>query len=521
MTKQQSEINSTFINKNKRIAKNTTLMFLRMLVLTIINLYTVRLVLKGLGFVDYGIFNAVAGVVTAAGFVSGVLALSIQRFFSISLGKAHPHQLQEIFSASVNIIIILCGIIFLLFETIGLWFLYTQMTIPSSRMVATLWLYQYSIFIFIFSLLQIPYTAAIFSHEDMGTYAFISTIDSTLRLIIAAFIYKIAFDHLEFYGFMLLLESICIFGLYKWEGKKYPECHYKKNKNKGLYHHLLNFSGWTMFGSLANMGMNQGSTILLNIFFGPISNMAFGIAMQISNALNALCNSMVLSFRPAMIRAYASKEFDYVNQLFNNSNKFIYYILLCVALPLIAEMNFILKIWLGNINTETILFARLIIIYIVLLAISNPITIIMQASGYVKEYHLPVESITLLCLPITWLLFNLGYPACTILDTMIFTCIIAHIIRLFCLKHFYKTFSIQQYLFNFIVPAFLITIFNAFIEYILYLYITNNIIRFFTIIIIIPLLTLLSVYILGISRKEKIMLKKFIIGFIKKKLCQK
>ena len=210
--------------RNKRIAQNTTLMFLRMLLLTIINLYTVRFVLKGLGVIDYGIFNAVAGVVTSASFISAVLALSIQRFFSIALGQ-DEERLKTIFSASLNIIIILSITIIILFETVGLWFVSTQMTIPAERMTTAISLYQCSIFVFFFSLLQIPFTAIIFSHEDMGVYAIISTVDSLLRLALAVIITKISIDHLVFYSIGLLVESGVVSLLYIWKGGKYEECH--------------------------------------------------------------------------------------------------------------------------------------------------------------------------------------------------------------------------------------------------------------------------------------------------------
>ncbi|WP_231477617.1 polysaccharide biosynthesis protein [Prevotella sp. HUN102] len=488
-----------------RIAKNTTLMFFRMLLLTIINLYTVRLVLKGLGFIDYGIFNAVAGVVTSAGFISGVLALSIQRFFSIALGQGDNKRLNNIFSASMNIIFVLCIATIILFETIGLWFVSTQMTIPPERLTTTLCLYHCSIFVFIFSLLQIPFTAAIFSNENMGVYAVLSTIDSLLRLLLAAIITIVDTDHLAFYGFGLLAEAGIILGMYAWRGMKYKECHYTKTNDKILYRQLLKFSGWTMFGSLASMGMNQGNTILINVFFGPISNMAFGIAMQISNAFNALSNSMVLSFRPAMIKAYAKDDFQYIHQLFNISNKFLYYTLLCIGLPILIEMETILKLWLGNANSETVLFARLMIIFISLLALNNPITIIIEATGKVKEYHIVVESITLLSLPITWILYKSGSPSYAVFLVMLSICIIAHIARLWCLKRTFKPFAYSQYSIGFAFPAILITALSA-MTAVVFQQITTAILHFVLMFLLLPIVAIGLSFILGLNKTERAML---------------
>jgi O-antigen/teichoic acid export membrane protein len=400
----------TKFNKSKRIASNTAVLFIRMLIITIISLYTVRVVLNGLGAEDYGIFNTVAGVVTTSSFLSSVLAISVQRFYSFSMGKNNDKDLNEIFSSSINIIILLSLGIIIVFETFGLWFVKTQLTIPYGRMEATLWIYQFSLFSFIFTILEIPFTAAIFAHEDMSIYAVISTVDCFLRLTVAFLIGKFMADNLIIYGSGLLIVSFIIFQFYAIYGLiKYEECHYKKTHNTLLYKKLLSFSGWTLFGSAASTGMQQGNIILLNIFFGPIINAAFGIALQINNAFNALSNSIILPLRPAMIKAYAEKNNDYLNQLFSVGNKFILYFLLAIGIPIFSEIVTILTWWLGNINSDIIIFSRLIIIYIIFLGIHSPITTIMQATGHVKEYHLPVESITLMCIPLTWLFLVLDF----------------------------------------------------------------------------------------------------------------
>lgn len=498
--------------KSQRIASNTIVLFIRMFVLTIINLYAVRLTLNGLGAEDYGIFNAVAGVVTTSSFISGVMELSIQRFYSYSIGEHDEKKLRDIFSLSIMIILFLAIIVLISFETIGLWFLYTQLNIPKSRMDAAFWCFQFSLFTFIFSIIQIPFSAAVFSHEDMDIYAIISTIDCTLRLLAAFLIGKTLIDNLSFYSGGLIIVAIIVFLMYMFIGyTRYPECRFKSTKNKLLAKSLLSFSGWTLFGSIARVGMIQGSTILLNIFFGPIANVAFAICLQVNIAFNALCNSMVLALRPAMIKAYAEKEFEYLNQLFSVSNKFILYILLALALPIIVEMKDILLIWLGNKVTEQIiLFAQLIIIYVICLAMSNPITIIMQASGHIKEYFLPVESVSLMCLPISWLLFHIGLPSYSIFVSMIGVCIISHIIRIYCLKRFYNFFSIRDYLVQLWLPAMFILVISTTVTFAIHTNISNNIIRLIINVTLTPLSLLLMAYCMGISRKEKALFKNLL-----------
>lgn len=506
-----SDKNENF-RKSRRIASNTIALLLRMLVLTIVNLYTVRLILNGLGVEDYGIFNAVAGVVTITSFISSALELSIQRFYSYSIGENNFEKQNNVFSISINIIIVLSIIILVIVECIGLWFLNTQLSIPPYRMNAAEWCFQFSLITFLCSIIQIPFTSAIFANEEMGVYALVSTVECILRLVVAVLIGKFFIDNLIFYSGGLALSALLILTIYICFGHfRYPECKYKKNNDLQLAKNIMSFSGWTLFGSFSKVGMIQGSTILLNIFFGPIANAAFGISMQINNAFNSLCNSMILALRPAMIKAYAEKEYEYLNHLFSLSNKFVFYILIMISLPIISEMWLILRLWLGDaVSSQIVLFARLIIIYVICLAMSNPISTIMHASGHIKEYNVPVESFSFLCLPVSWLLFRLGCAAYSVFISMIGICIIAHFIRLWCLKRFYKMFSIRDYIMSLCIPALLICIIGISVTYVLHFYIYVNIVRYALVAIIPPLIILLLAYFLGISSKERELINKLI-----------
>lgn len=502
--------------KNRRIASNTLLLFLRMLVITIINLYSVRLILKGLGKEDYGLYNAIAGIVTATGFISSILALSVQRFFSYALGKNDDKRLSDIFSTSLNIIIAFSFIILLLLETVGLWFLFNKMTIPTNRLCAVTFLYEFSIFSFIISFFQVPYIAAVFAHEDMGIYAVISTFECLLKLLLAFSLVFFLYDHLIMYGLGLLIIALFIFISYFLICRsKYKECIYHKTHNKVLYKEILSFGGWATFGSLASTGMVQGNTILINVFFGPLVNVAFGIAQQVNVAFNSLCNNMVIPLRPAMIKAYAEKNYPYLNELFSISNKFLLYALSAIAIPLIFEMDLILNVWLGYSDIDNTLFCQLMIIYVVILAMHNPITIIIHATGNIKEYHLHVESVTLLSLPITWLLYHIGVPAYYVFIIMISLCIIAHCIRLLYLRKSYKPFSITAYLKNIVIKGCLIIAVAVCCSYYLANVIENNKLQFIVILLSIPSLIFALAYFIGISHKEKEVLKQTVLSFAK------
>ena len=272
-----------------------------------------------------------------------------------------------------------------------------------------------------------------------------------------------------------------------------------------------------MLGSISKVCMVQGSTILLNIFFGPISNAAFAISMQISNAFNALCNSMVLAVRPAMIKAYSNQSNDYLYKIFNLSNKFILYILLAVAFPMIANMELIIKIWLHETTPETVLFAQLTITYIVILALNNPITIIIQATGKIRQYSINVEGISLLCLPISYLAFYAGLSSAWIYYSMIAVCGLAHIERLRCLKKTYSIFQYKDYIKELCIPASVIIACGIIIEHLIENIPVNATIHALISIICLPLFIISISCIIGLNKKEKLIIKDILIAKFKAK----
>ena len=489
-----------------------------MFLLTVINLYAIRLVFRGLGGESgYGVFTAIASVVAIANLFNVVLSLSIQRFYSFYLGKNDANKLQEIFSTSVNIVVLLSLAVFILLESIGLWFVSTQLVIPEEYRVAALWVYQFSILIFVASMLQIPYTAAIFSHEDMGTYTWISTVECLLKLLVACALCYVFPNSMALYAAGLLATSAIVLVLYVSMGRRYEECHYCRPRNKALYKEISTFSGWTFFGSVSNAGMIQGNTILLNVYFGPVINAAFGIALQINNAFSALCNTMVLAFRPPIIKAYAEQKYDYLNKLFAVSNKFIFYVLLAVSIPVIVEMKTILGIWLDNTSPNIVLFSRLIIAYIICLAMNSPITIIIQATGRIKDYHLYVESVILMCIPISWLFFTLKWPPYSVFVSMISVVLLAHVVRLVCLRFFFKKFSLRQYVFSFLAPALLVTAISSAGAYYIHKEISQPLYQFLTVFLFSPICVFTLVYVIGISRREKQLLGDFVKKYISRK----
>lgn len=512
-----SEKNKDIQNRSKRIASNTLVLFARMLIITFVNLYTVRWVLAGLGTEDYGIFNAVAGVVTASTCVSSILALSTQRFYSFAMGKGEQERLKEIFSVSLNIVMMIALVLFILFEIAGPWLVSTQLTIPHERLEAAQWILQFSLFSFIFTLLQIPFIGAVFANENMGYYALISTIDCIVKLLIAYCIGMTGGDNLVYYGAALMLEAFMVMLLYVIIARrKYPECKYSIVKKKALYKELFSFSGWSFYGALAGVGMTQGSTIILNVFFGPIINAAFGIANQIYNAINTLTNSVVIAFRPAMTKAYSSNENGYLEQLFFASSKAILYLLSMVLIPFIFEAETLLTLWLGECTPTMVLFAQLYAVYTICLALHNPITTIIQATGNIRKYSMYVESMTILCLPVSWVLFKLGMPSYYVFVTMIGLCVLAHIIRLLMLQTSISDLTVSKYLARLVLPGILIISITTLIIYCVEELHTNRILQLFLSFIVSGISISILLYAVGISKKERSLIKDLVNRKIKK-----
>lgn len=506
-----SERRNDIPNSSKRIATNTLVLFARMLVLTFVNLYTVRLVLAGLGTEDYGVFNAIAGVVTASTCISSVLALSTQRFYSYAIGKRELKRLQEIFSVSLNICLLMTVCFILLFEILGPWLVSTLLTIPQCRMEAALQLLQFSLFSFIFTLIQIPFIGAIFAHENMGYYALVSTFDCIAKLLIAYGLGRTGNDNLVYYGAALMIESLVVMILYMIIARrKYAECQYAIVREKVLYKELFSFSGWSFYGALAGVGMTQGSSVILNVFFGPLINAAFGIANQIYNAINTLTNCIVIAFRPAMIKSYSSQENGYLAQLFYANSKAILYLLAMVIIPFIFEAETLLTFWLGNTTPTMVLYARLYAVYTLFLALHNPITTIIQATGNIRKYSMYVESITILCLPINWCLFLMGFPSYFLFFTMIGLCVLAHIIRLFMLRSCIPSFKVKTYFGRLVFPCIIIFGLTVLVVYGVELLNLNKFIRFILSFLVSIVCISILLYVVGVSAKERNLLRVFV-----------
>lgn len=415
---------------NKRIAKNTLLLYVRMLFLMVVSLFTSRVILNTLGVEDFGIYNVVGGIVAMFTIISGSLTSAISRFLTFELGKGDKEKLKTIFSTSVNIQLGLSAIVILIGEIVGIWFLNNQMNIPAERMMAANYILQCSLGIFVLNLLSVPYNASIIAHEKMGAYAYISILDIVLKLAVAYAIMLSPFDRLISYGVLLLAESIfirLIYGLYS--KRNFEECTYHLIYDKAVLRKMVSFAGWNFLGVTAGTLNTQGVNILMNVYFGVAVNAARGIAVQASAAISQFVQSFTTAVNPQITKSYAAGDMTYMHTLVCQSSKFSAYLFLLMAIPLSVETPEIFEIWLKNPPEYAVLFFRLSLLGTLMDSVlSNSLMTAIFATGDIKKYQVYVTICGGTVFPLTWLAYLMGAsPDSTYIIYFIIYCVVLYI----------------------------------------------------------------------------------------------
>ena len=394
---------------NKRIAKNTLMLTFRMLILLLISLYTSRVILIQLGVVDYGIYNVVGGVVSMFSILSASLSAAISRFITFELGRGSEGNVKKVFSTSVTVQILISLLVFILIESIGVWFLNDKMNIPDERMVAANWVLQFSTFTFAINLISVPYNACIIAHERMSAFAYVSIVEVLFKLSNAFLITIAPFDKLVFYALLGVVTSIVvrvIYGIYC--NRNFFECHYKFCLDWRLLRQMFGFAGWNFIGASSGILRDQGGNILINLFFFFSVNAARGIASQVNSAVIGFIMNYMTALNPQITKSYASGERDYMMALLYRGSRFSFYLLLFLALPVMFNVNYILKFWLGQVPAHAAAFILLGLIFALSESISNPLVTAMLATGNIRNYQLIVGGLQMLNLPISYLFLHLG-----------------------------------------------------------------------------------------------------------------
>ena len=399
-------------DRNKRIAKNTLYLYLRMFLMMAVSLYTSRVVLHTLGAEDYGIYNVVGGVVAMFGIISASLASAISRFITFELGRKDIARLKTVFSTAVTIQIGIAVVVCILAELIAVWFLNTRMNIPVERMQAANWVLQCSIFTFMVNLVSVPYNAAIIAHERMNVFAYISLLEAVLKLLIVYLLYVWGFDKLKLYAVLLLMVALIIrlvYGIYC--KRKFVECTYHFVYDKGILKEMTGFAGWNFIGSSSAILRDQGGNVILNLFHGPIVNAARGISVQVNHAVQSFSDNFIMALRPQIIKSYAQGDRAYMFTLLFQGARLSFYLLLLLSVPILMNVDYLLTLWLKEFPDHTLRFVTLALLFTLSESISHPLITAQQATGKIRDYQLVVGGLQLLNLPIAYLLLRLrGEP---------------------------------------------------------------------------------------------------------------
>lgn len=489
---------------NKRIAKNTLVLYVRMLFTMGISLFTSRVVLQTLGVEDYGISSVVGGVISMFTFINAAMVSSTQRYLNFELVRGDANQLRSVFSTSLQIHALIALAIIVLSETVGLWFLNEKLVIPEARMTAAMWVYQCSILSCAVSIMSTPYNAVIVAHEKMSAFAYISILDVSLKLLVVYLLVVLPFDKLIILAILNLLVQLFIRYIYTiYCHRHFPESYFQFRFNKTLFKEMFGFAGWSFWGNLAAILYTQGLNIMLNIFFGPIVNAARGIAVQVQSAVQQFVGGFQTALNPQITKNYASNNLPQMHSLMFRSARFSFLLLFFLSLPVLMETNFILTLWLKTVPDDAVIFTQIMICISLIYTTANPCIIANQATGKVKIYQMVVGGILLLILPISYVVLKLGAPAYSVF--IVHFCIesLAQFSRMYMLRKLIHL-PLWQYMKNIYIPIVSTVVIAIILPLVVRMQVAEGWLRFLAVGFTCVLSVGASSYFIGFTKQERV-----------------
>lgn len=499
-------------SSNKRIIKNTAFLYVRMVVVMLISLYSSRLILQALGVDDYGLYNVVGGIVLLFSIINNALSAGSSRFITFELGKNDKERLNNTFSAAFFIHLLVALVVLILAETIGLWYVNNVMVVPSERLIAANYVYQFSIVTCMLSLTQVPYSAVIIAHEKMSIYAWVGIIDAVVKLVLLLLlVYVLKGDNLILYGLIIMLVTAGMQVFYRFYCRwHYPESKLVWVKDKSYYKSMVSFSLWDIMGAATIHGYSQGVNLLMNYFFSLAINAAKGVAYKVQHYVSLFSSNYLTATRPQIVKLYAEGNIDRMKKLVVETSRISFYLIIIVAIPLFIEAEYVLNLWLTEVPEKSALFLRLILIVSVLRSYATPIVHAVHATGNIKHLNLYSGGASILLnLPLTYLAYRLGAPAEYTFYILIGATFICNYIELYCLKK-EVGFSIMKYTFHVYLNSFVVII-PAFIASFVICYIMpSSFLRLMGVVTITIFLVGVFAYIFGISHRTKEEIKNIV-----------
>jgi O-antigen/teichoic acid export membrane protein len=488
-----------------------------MIFIIIVSLYTSRVVLNTLGIEDYGIYNVVGGFVSMFGFLNTAMSAATQRYITFCLGKGDADELKKVFFNCVLTHALICVIVLLFAETVGLWFLYNKMIIPPDRLSTAFWVFQCSIMSTIILIMSVPYNADIIAHEKMSAFAYISIAEVTLKLLIVYILGIGELDKLLTYAILMVVVQGAIQTLYRI----YCRRHFEESKLSFIYDskllkEMLSFAGWNIWGGVSNILYTHGINLLLNLFFGPAVNAARGVAVQVQNAISQFAHGFQMAINPQITKAYAQGQLYEMHKLVFRSSKFTFMLLLILSLPIYVETEFILTLWLKTVPDWTISFLRLMLCIIIVDAVANPFMVSVAATGRVKFYQSVIGGTMILIVPVAYITLKLGASPTAVFYTHLGFALITFLIRLFIVRPMIK-FKIADYLKVCVLRIIIITIPSVGIVAYLKQFLNTEPMGSLCMICLSVIVVVIFSYLFGLTSKERKMINCKIMLVLNKK----
>lgn len=497
--------------KSNRIAKNTFVLYFRMAITMLIGLYTGRVILDVLGEVDYGVYNVVGGVTTMFVFLNSSMSVSTARFIAYAIGKKDKDLCAKTYNQARIIHYALALIIVILIETVGLWFVYNKLTIPPSRLHAAVFILHAVSVVTVLNIIASPDNALIISYEKMTAYAYLSILDSGLKLLSVFALQVVGGDKLVFYAiFMCGIQVIDRLSFLIYCRSKFDEPHHKFRFDKPVFKKMISFACWNLGGNLANMTLAQGITIVINLFCGPAVNAARGVAAQLFNHIQGFSENIRTAINPQLYKSYAEGDFNYMHKLIAFSSLSCCYLLIILGFPVFWLAKYILDIWLVKVPDYTVIFFQLTLVYTIVNSFANPIIIAIHATGDIKKFQIVEAVLMLMTLPCAYVFLRMGLPPYFAYIAMIIFAFISQLGRLWTVLPAIKLSWKNYYIMNIhpvvkviaiaVIPTLFFILLRNFMNDIIYS-VSQSIISFISV--------CLSVYYLGlnITQREKVKIK--------------
>lgn len=490
---------------NKRIAKNTMMLYIRMLVMIIVSLYTTRVVLTALGFDDYGIYNVVGGIVVLFAFVNSGLTGATKRYILEELAIGNSSSQRRIFSTAINAHFLLVSIILVLGETIGLLIFYYWMNIPPDRMSAAMWVYQVSLLTSILTVLASPFNSVIITYEKMSAFAYFSIIDAGLKLLVAFIVLYSQGDKLIFYAVLMLLTQVVSFLLYYTYCKKnFYICKYVKGRDKKTLLSLLKFVGWSVFGTGANVLSRQGVSILVNNFFSVTVNAAIGISNMIVNTATQFVTNFQTAFAPQLTKNYISKNYKDLIILINRASRYASFLILIILLPASIVISDLLTIWLGDYPKYSEEFCLLTLVCVYFESIANPLILVITSDRDIGRYQRICSYVYLSNILFCWIVLRYGSVAYSVVIVRLVLDLVLLIVRLILTRNRVHTFSISKWINTILVRAAAIVLLFVPMHFICQLFVIHGEwLRLFVYGGVCFLYILIIIWLIGLTSNEK------------------